>query len=186
MDVPTVTPKSIRAGATVTWTRSFPDVDASEYSAHLVIAKADGTGPSSSIAATGDGAQFTFVIQGAESDTFQPGDHTYVIYLLDSMSVRTDKESGSIEVLASVVEGTDTRTFAEEMRDYVRAAIRAKLSKSPTISSYQIRDQSAAHISLAELHAELERWEKKVLAERRAAAVAAGVPGGRTILGQFN
>lgn len=167
-------PTKITAGMGATWTRYLSEYPTADYTLTYAFRPIDGSGPALTFDAAADGvASHKLTLTPAQSATLDPITYHVTGYVTDDatagVTTRDIVFSGVIEVAPdpSTATGGDLRSFARQMVDALRAGLK-KLAAGTT-NQITIQGKSWTHRSLAEMRAELNRWEEIVRTEDDAA-----------------
>lgn len=157
-------PKEFTRGLTASWTDSFTDYHATEWTLTYYFR---GVGAGKDVVATADGSDFLVAMLPSVTDEFTAGTYSFDAVVDDG----TDKHlvaSGFVTVrvgLATVNVSTtvETRSANQIILDKVRAIISGSLDKN--VQEYTINNRQLKHYTLKEL-VELEKhYAQKVAQE---------------------
>jgi hypothetical protein len=162
--IPTGVPTRFAAGATLSFKlaqhQQFPVSESWVYKIHLLGRT------SKAIQATGSGNEYTFTLSATDSALLTAGTYRWVVRATKA-SETYEICRGTLEVLeqAAVADNTDSRSYAEKMRDALRTLIYGNGTLSD-VEQYQIHGRQIVKMSPLEREKWLNIYEMKVLMER--------------------
>lgn len=180
----TVTPDALRAGLTASWSRSFPNYPAGQWTLNYYLRGL--TGQVINLTGTaGTDLSHQINVPPATTASWQAGDYYYEAQVTDG----TNKylvEQGKITILtdlSAVVGSYDGRSSAKIIFDALEAAISGMASAQ--VLSTSINGKSVQRMSLAEKIAARDRYAQIVKAEDNAQRLKDGLPSKRDIRARF-
>lgn len=126
------------------------------------------------ISATAAGNNYAVNVAAATTAAWTPGDYAWAAYV-SLAGARYTVGTGQITLRpdpGAMAAGTDTRTQAERALADLKAALAAW---TPTRKSYQVGDVAMTFNSSADILQLISYWERQVLSEKAAAALARGL-----------
>lgn len=181
--VPTTEPASVVAGDTWTWKRSLPDHPAGTYTLKYRFINAAGK---IDITATADGTDHLVEVASTTSAGYTAGDYAWTAWV-EKTGERYTVGSGTITVQPNIAALTtlDARTDAAKILDQLMAAYTSYTASNGHVSEYEIAGRRMKYRSAAEILEQINVWEARVAAEKRAERIAAGLGGGNKLLVRF-
>lgn len=147
------------SGADWNWSEGVSDYPASLYTLKYVIKKA-GENPID-LESSADGELHEFTIDDADTAGYAAGYYTYsalVIEIADTDHI-IPIATGVIEIKKDLATVSDSRSFALQMIDNLRATILELSTK--TMSDVSIEGRNYTYNQIKELQAELSKYEKQ-------------------------
>lgn len=179
MTVPNIEPFSIRAGDTLTWSRSLADYPASGWTLSYVLINSSAK---ISITAGSDGNNHLVSVAPATSANYSAGWYDWTAQVTDGTDVYT-VDYGRMEVLPqfSAASTLDNRTHARKMLEAIEAALEGKA----TNDQLDLLETSLATRGIKRDPEKLliirDRYRSEVANEVRADAIRKGLGNGRRI-----
>lgn len=176
-----VEPTTLRAGDSIAWTRGY-DAYLATAGWSLAYRLLWSTGYLD-ISTTASGAEFAAVIAATSSASIPAGRAT-LIGTVTKGAERQTVYQGPVTVLANLAIATafDDRSQAVRALADAKAALAAYTADgNATVEAYTIAGRSMKFRTAADLIKLIERLERDVVAERNAAALAAGGAPGRIV-----
>jgi len=181
--IPTAEPSVVVAGDTLTWTRSLPDYAPGTWTLKYRLINAAGK---FDITATTSGSDFLVTVSSTTSATYTAGDYTWTAWV-EKTGERVTIGSGTITVKANIAALTtlDARTEAAVIVDQLMAAYTTYTASNGHVAEYEIAGRRMKYRSAAEILTQLNFWEARVRAEKKANRIANGLGGGGKVLVRF-
>lgn len=183
-------PTPITAGDTLTATAAwsqYPSTDGWNGFLRL-IPRAGAGGPIDIVGQAADDGTHLFVVDAATTASWTAGDYGVVGWVERGGEVHTTTTGDQVTVAPdprTATAAVDTRSLARRTRDDLIAARAAWASSQGRVRRYKVGDREREFATSAELNAELEFWESRVLAEQIQADAAAGKPPQNRVLVRF-
>lgn len=171
----------IIVGDTLDFTLSVPGYSAADgwTLKYRLIPRVSGT--AIAITSTASGAQHRVLVAAATTAAWAAGAYSWTAYVENGAGASHTWRTGSITLLADprvTNAPVDLRSDAEIALAAAEAALAAW---TPTTRSYTIGGRSMTFSSADEIRPILNYWKAKVQAERRKAALDAGLPDPRKV-----
>lgn len=186
MDYAAAEPNAIRAGDTVTWTRTLPEHSAADgWSLKYRLLYASGT--AKDITSTGSGTEHTVSLSSADTASYTAGAATLAAYAEKGSGASLERvtlESQPITILPNLVTAAnyDNRSQAAKALADAKAAHAAYMASGRVhVAEYTIAGRVMKFRSADEIKGEIEYWEAEVGKERAALAVLSGGSPGRVV-----
>lgn len=147
---------------------------------HFRLVPRVGSGSAIEFACTASGDDHLAQVSAVTTAAWTAGTYSWVSWVSKAGEVYS-VNNGTVQVLANPFTASgplDLRTDAEIALDAAKAAL---ASWTPTTRSYTIAGRSMTFSTTAEIVPLIQYWERKVAAERRAAALAKGQPDTRRV-----
>lgn len=183
MTTPTTEPTSVVAGDTLTWKRTLADYPAGTWTLKYRLINAAGK---IDITATADGTDHLVSVAPATSAAYTAGDYTWTAWV-EKTGSRVTVGSGTIIVKPDIaaLNALDARTDAARIVDQLMAAYQSYTTSNGHVAEYEIAGRRMKYRSAAEILEQLNFWEARVIAEKKAERIAAGLGAGNRILVRF-
>lgn len=187
-ETPTTEPAAIRAGDTVTWTKTISDYPATDgwtlkYRAVNSAGKID-------ITATTSGADYAVALTAATTAAYTAGWYDVVGWVekgsgptAERVTVETFRWQVTPDLAAAAT--YDGRSDARIIYDALLTAYKSAVASRAYVQEYEIAGRRMRFASREEWLRELNFWKAQVAAEDRAAKIAAGQPAGARVLVRF-
>lgn len=179
-DTLTAEPSEFTAGDTVRWTRSLPEYPATAYTLSYGFG-----GPSRlAVTTTASGSDHAAVISRTTSATLTFGVYHWESYITEiSSGERIRYETGSLTVRPNLAETSPDDSFAATALAAAQTAYKSLIAGQ--LTSWSAGGKSYTRRNLDELRKEIDRLQEDVNREKRAEALAAGLPSGRNVFTRF-
>lgn len=184
-ETPTTEPAAVVAGDTITWQKSISDYPAGTWTLKYRLINSAGK---IDITATADGTTHLVSVSASASASWTAGDYTWQAWVENGGATeRHTVGSGTIEVKPNIAVATtlDARTDAAKIVDQLMAAYQSYTASNGHLSEFSIAGRTVKYRSAAEILEQLNFWEARVAAEKRAERIAAGIGAGNKILVRF-
>lgn len=183
MTTPTTEPTSFTAGDTVAWTKTLADYPADVWTLKYRFINALGK---FDITATASGTDYAVSVSNTTSADYKAGDYTFTAWVEKSGS-RVTVGSGTCTVKPDIaaLNVLDARTDAVQIVAQLTAAYKTYTTNNGLISEYEIGGRRVKYRSAAEILTQINFWEARVAAEKKAERIAAGLGGGGKLLVRF-
>jgi len=184
MTIPTTEPTVVVAGDTLTWQRSLADYPAGTWTLKYRLINSAGK---FDITATASGTDHLVSVSSTTSANYTAGDYAWTAWV-EKTGERHTVGSGTITVkpnYAALSAGTDSRTSAARIVAQLTAAYETYTESNGLVSEYEIAGRRVKYRSAAEILAQLNFWEARVIKEKKAERIAAGLGGGGKVLVRF-
>lgn len=181
--IPTTEPAAIVAGDTLTWKRSLADYPAGTWTLKYRFINAAGK---IDITATADGTDHLVTVASTTSAAYGAGNYTWTAWV-EKPGERATIGGGTLTVKANIAAATtlDARTDAAKIVAQLMAAYQTYTASNGHISEYEVAGRSVKYRSSAEILEQLNFWEARVVAEKKAERIAAGLGAGGKVLVRF-
>lgn len=183
MEIPTSAPAFIVAGDSVTWSRSLADYPAGTWVLKYRLINAAGK---VDITAGASGTDHLVDVSPTTSAAYVAGDYTYTEWV-EKTGARVTTGGGTITIKPNIaaLNTLDARTDAAKIVDQLTAAYTSYTASNGLVAEYEIAGRRMKYRSAAEILEQLNFWEARVVAEKRAERIAAGLGGGGKVLVRF-
>ena len=164
--IPDTEPLSIRAGDSLTWSRSLPEYSAADgWTLKYRILWTTGSSPAS-FSASGVGTQHTVTLAAVTTAAWSAGRATLFVYVERTVGPATERvslETKTIDIAANLATATtfDGRTANAKALDDLKAAL-----ASYCVAEYQIGDRRMKFRSTTEIADLIAYYERAVAIER--------------------
>jgi hypothetical protein len=181
--VPATEPASVVAGDTWTWKIALDDYPAPAYTLKYRLINASGK---IDITAAADGTDHLVTVSSATSAGYTAGDYAFTAWV-EKTGERYTVGSGTITVQPNIaaLNVLDARTDAAKIIDQLMAAYTSYTASNGHVAEYEIAGRRMKYRSAAEILTQINLWESRVAAEKRAERIAAGLGGGNKLLVRF-
>lgn len=181
--VPTTEPESVVAGDTWTWKRLLADYPAGTYTLKYRLINAVGK---IDITAGASGTDHLVTVTAATTAAYPPGDYTWTAWV-EKTGERYTIGSGTVIVKPNIagLAAFDARTEAAIILDQLMAAYTSYTASNGHVAEYEIAGRRMKYRSSAEILEQINVWEARVAAEKRAERIAAGLGAGNRIRVRF-
>lgn len=183
MTTPTTEPTALVAGDTLLWQRTLPDYPAGTWTLKYRLINAAGK---IDITSTASGTDHLISVAAATSAAYAAGAYTWTAWV-EKTGERVTVGSGTITVKANIaaLNTLDARTDAAIIVAQLMAAYKAFTVSNGHVAEYEIAGRRMKYRSAAEILQQLNFWESRVNAEKKAERIAAGLGGGGKVLVRF-
>lgn len=171
-------PEIIRAGDTLTWSKSIPDYPASTYTLKYRLIKAS---TALAITASADGTDYLVSVAASVTAAYAAGDYQWTSWV-ETSTERYTIGSGRMTVLPNpaVVAAYDTRGSARSIYEKLLAAYHEKIdSEQGYVQEYDIAGRRMRFTSSADWLKEISFWKSEAAKEEKAERLAAGLGGNK-------
>lgn len=181
--VPTTEPAAVVAGDTLTWKRTLADYPAGMWTLKYRLINAAGK---FDITAAADGTDHLVTVSSTATANYTAGDYTWTAWV-EKTGERVTVGGGTITIKPNIAALTtlDGRTEAAKILDQLMAAYTAYTVSNGLVAEYEINGRRMKYRSAAEILEQINLWESRVAAEKRAERIAAGLPSGNKLLVRF-
>jgi hypothetical protein len=131
-----------------------------------------------------DGQQYDIQASPATTAAFVPGAYAWARWVEKAGARQTLNESGSLLVKAdpsATAQGYDGRSQAAKAVDDIKAAMATFTASNGTIKSYSIGNRQVTYRDKAEMLTDLDFWQRQLMAENEAVAMAGGLGNPRNV-----
>jgi hypothetical protein len=165
-------PTSCRAGDSISWSVSFPDYPASDWT--LTYTFLHDTLPKWTVTASADGPSFRVTIPAATSATYAPGTY-YFVAGVSNGSEQLTVDAGYVTVLPNPATATtlDARSHAQKMLAIIEATLEGRATS--TELEVELQGRRVRYYTPEELIKWHSHYRMLVLSEQRAYAVSRGM-----------
>lgn len=181
--IPTTEPSVIVAGDTLTWMRSLPDTPPATWTLKYRLINAAGK---FDITAATSGNDFLVSVSAATSASYTAGDYTWTAWV-EKTGERVTVGQGTLTIKPNIAALTtlDARTEAAVIVDQLMTAYTTYTASNGHVAEYEIAGRRMKYRSAAEILTQLNFWEARVRAEKKAERIANGLGGGGKVLVRF-
>lgn len=172
-------PDKIQAGDSLQFTDSLTNYDAATWTLTYTLINEN---LRVSFSSTASGSDHYTNVAPATTAKWTKGTYKYLATVSDG-SDRFTVGSGTVRILADILEPSDQREHCEKVLDAIEAVIEGKATLDQ--SSYSIAGRSLSRYSPAELLAWRDKYKQEVKSLRQAEKVAAGLGSGRLVKVRF-
>lgn len=180
---PTTEPATVVAGDTITWQKTSSDYPASTWTLKYRLLNAAGK---IDITAGSSGTDHLVSVSSATSANWVAGDYDYIAWV-EKAGERYTLGQGRITVTANLAAANtfDGRTDARVIYDALIAAYKSAAASRAYVAEYEIAGRRMKFDGKADWLTEINYWKAQVIAEDRAAAIAAGLGSSNRVLVRF-